>query len=179
MLMRMLEAGGMATVSDGTRRADEDNPRGYFEDERVKKLTPNGDRAWLLSARGKAIKVVSPLLDCLPDSNNYRVLFMNRDLDEVLASQAKMLARRGEPSKTDDARMRMAFLQHLKKAKADLRARPCFDVLELDYEGVVAAPRQGAAAIREFLGRSLDVDAMAAAVEADLYRNRRSQAGGI
>src|SRR5512136_2813877 len=96
MLMKMLEAGGLTLVTDGQRTADEDNPKGYYEVERVKDLANETDRAWLNAARGKGIKVISYLLKSLPADLNYKVLFIRRDLDEILASQKKMLARRGE-----------------------------------------------------------------------------------
>ena len=77
MMMKMLEAGGLAVITDGEREADTDNPRGYYEFERVKKLD-KGDTAWVAQAEGRAIKVVSALLEHLPPAYDYRVLFMNR-----------------------------------------------------------------------------------------------------
>ena len=105
MAMKMLEAAGLSMVVDGLREADEDNPKGYFELERVKDLANETDWSWLDSARGKAIKIISYLLKELPDTHNYKVIFMRRDLNEVLASQAKMLDRRGESNETDNERM--------------------------------------------------------------------------
>jgi hypothetical protein len=176
MAMRMLAAGGMPLVTDGVRGADEDNPRGYFEAERVKDLAQDPDRSWLRDARGKAIKIISHLLESLPDSNNYRILFLNRDLHEILASQAAMLARRGATSDTGDERMLENFRQHLVRVKAMIRSRPCFEMCDIAYTEVLEQPRVQAARIRDFLRRPLDVDSMAGAVEAGLYRNRTGQA---
>lgn len=172
MAMRMLQAGGMPLVMDGVRTADEDNPAGYFEVERVKDLGRETDRTWLRAARGKAIKVVSSLLEHLPEDNNYAVLFLNRNLQEVLASQAKMLSRRGEKSETSDERLLDLFQAHLVRVKALLATRACFRSCEIDYPGVIADPRAEAKRIRDFLGRPLDVDAMARAVDPSLHRNR-------
>src|ERR1700730_12387191 len=86
MAMKMLDAGGMPTLTDGIRAADESNPKGYYEFERVKELDKNGDIAWLSDARGNAVKIISFLLTFLPESFDYQVIFMDRDLDEVLAS---------------------------------------------------------------------------------------------
>ena len=172
MAMRMLQAGGMPLVVDGVRTADEDNPVGYFEVERVKDLGSETDRTWLRGARGKAIKVVSSLLEHLPEDNNYAVLFLNRNLQEVLLSQAKMLERRGETSATSDERMLELFQAHLLRVKAMLGTRPCFRLCELEYQQVVAAPRAEAERIRTFLTRPLDVDAMARAVDPSLHHNR-------
>ncbi len=173
MVMRMLAAGGMPLVVDEIRAADEDNPEGYFEVERVKHLAQDRDKSWLRDARGKAIKIISYLLQDLPDSNDYKVLFLNRNLHEVLASQAKMLARRGENSDTSDERMLEFFQDHLARVKAAIRRRQCFEMCEIEYEDALENPRLAAARIRDFLGRPLDLDGLASAVDPSLYRNRR------
>ena len=103
MAMKMLEAGGMPILADGIRTADISNPKGYYEYEPVKELDKGGDVAWLAEARGKAVKIISFLLTWLPETYDYRVIFMQRDLREVLASQNAMLAHRGEaPGAADD-----------------------------------------------------------------------------
>ncbi len=172
MAMKMLAAGGMPLVTDGQRAADEDNPKGYFEDERVKSLAQAPDKSWLRGARGKAIKIISYLLPELPPSHNYRVLFLHRDFREVLASQSKMLAHRGETSETPDERMLELFRSHLDKVGFLLRYRPWFECLDLAYTDVLADPRAAAAGIQAFLRRPLDLEAMAGAVDPNLYRNR-------
>ncbi|RPI23780.1 MAG: sulfotransferase family protein [Acidobacteria bacterium] len=173
MVMRMLDAGGVQIFTDSVRRADEDNPRGYFELERVKNLEKQPDKGWLKDARGKAIKVVSPLLPELPSENTYLLLFINRNLHEVIASQNKMLARRGEKvDPASDERMRGLFEKHLGKTKTWLKGNAHFKVLELVYSQVVADPVGEARRIRQFLERELDVSKMAGAVEEPLYRNR-------
>ena len=172
MAMKMLEAGGMETIVDNIRTADEDNPKGYFEDERVKDLAETDDTTWIRAARGKVIKVVSSLLQYLPKDNTYKVVFMRRNLQEVLASQAKMLDRRGEENTADDADMLRMYESHLDKVKFQLRFRDWFDVLYLDFADVVADPEQAARAINDFLGGGLDVEKMALQVDPNLYRNR-------
>lgn len=173
MAMRMLEAGGVPIVADGLRRADADNPHGYFELEQVKDLDKNtAETSWLSAARGKAVKIISALLEHLPATYNYKVVLMRRDLGEILASQGKMLSNRGERSETSDEQMREAYESHLRKIAVLLRLRPQFDVIEIDYANVVAAPRAQAEKINDFLGGELDVDKMTEAVDARLYRNR-------
>ncbi len=172
MAMSMLAAGGVPLVEDGQRTADEDNPKGYFEDERVKDLHLGQDNTWLRAARGHAIKIISYLLEHLPDDNNYQVLFMIRDLEEVLASQRKMLERRGEPQDSDDERMRTVYEQHLWKVRYRLRRYPKFQLLEVPYREVLEQPREHAERMREFLGRDLDISRMTAVVDERLYRNR-------
>jgi len=117
MAMKMLEAGGMELVVDNIRTADEDNPKGYYEDERVKDLAETEDKPWLREARGKVIKVVSSLLNHLPDDNRYKVVFMRRNLYEVLASQTKMLVRRDESSHTEDEELLEMYKAHLGKVE--------------------------------------------------------------
>jgi hypothetical protein len=172
MAMKMLAAGGMETIVDNIRTADEDNPKGYFEDERVKDLAEMEDKGWIRDARGKVIKVVSSLLQYLPKDNFYQVIFMRRNLQEVLASQAKMLDRRGEQNTTEDEDMIRMYESHLEKVRFQLRFRDWFDVLYLDFKEVIADPEKAAKQINEFLGRHMDIEAMVTQVDPNLYRNR-------
>jgi len=172
MAMKMLEATGLPIVSDGIRTADEDNPKGYYELERVKDLANENDFTWLEDAKGKAVKIISYLLKELPPDYNYKVLFMRRDLSEVLASQQKMLQRRDETSDTQDERMVELYENDLWKANYLLEHQPQFELLGVHYRQVLDQPLQAAREINEFLGGQLDVDKMAAVVDPDLYRNR-------
>lgn len=172
MLMKMLEAGGVQIVQDGVRTADEDNPRGYYEHERIKNLAKDLDRAWLRDSKGKAIKVISYLLKELPADYNYRVLFIRRDMKEVLASQKKMLERRGETSSTSDEQMAELFENDLWRAGYLLKRAPQFQALELNYREVLEQPKAAAERIQAFLGRTLDAAAMSGVVDKQLYRNR-------
>ncbi len=172
MAMKMLEAGGMKTISDGIRTADVDNPKGYFEDERVKDLHKDIDKTWLRESRGKVIKIISFLLSHLPETHNYRVVFMRRHLDEVLASQTKMLERRGEPSETSDEKMLDLWENHLWRAGWLMKKGPHIEALDVHYSSVLEDPRREAGRIRDFLGLPLDVDRMAGVVDKSLYRNR-------
>ncbi len=173
MMMKMLEAGGIPPVTDELRTADEDNPKGYYEFERVKQMD-QGDTSWVVGARGKVVKVISALLKHLPPGEQYRAIFIRRNMPEILASQRKMLIRRGEdPDKMDDAQMAMLFEKHVKQVEEWLNAQPNFRVLYVHYSEVLADPRPHIARINEFLGGNLNIDAMAATVDLDLYRNRQ------
>lgn len=172
--MHMLHAGGLEVVTDGIRSADESNPQGYYELEQVKTLHTPGDHSWLAEARGKAVKIVSFLLTYLPESHDYQVIFMRRDLDEILASQHKMLSARAEAQGASDDRMRVHYEQHLAQVQRFLTRRACFSTLMLDYTDVVADPGQAAVQISRFLGRRLDLDRMVAVVNPALYRTRRA-----
>lgn len=171
MLMRMLGAAGVPIASDGVREADEDNPLGYFELEAVKDNAPNPD--WLPGARGKAVKVIHLLLPALPAGPHYRVIFMNRDLDEVLASQRKMLERAGRAGAALPAdALKRVFAAQLESAKRWAAAQPNCRTLEVNYADVVASPRREADRIAAFIGRPERAEDMAQAVDPKLYRNR-------
>jgi hypothetical protein len=147
--------------------------QGYYELERVKTLEERDDLSWLSGARGKAVKIIAFLLRYLPEDFNYKVIFMHRDLDEVLASQAKMLALRGESLDTDDTRMRELFQNHLSRTKQLLTFRSCFEVLEVSYHEVLENADKHAERVNRFLGGRLDLERMATVVDPELYRSRR------
>lgn len=172
MMMKMLRAGGMGLVTDEIRTADPNNPEGYFELERVKSLDKTDRHPWLTDCRGKAVKIISFLLPYLPGDHNYRVIFMQRDLREVLASQDKMLASRAEPTSSDSAALKQQFEDHLRRVKRVLRSRRCFEALDVSYNHAVADPVSEAIRVNRLLGGGLDVQAMATAVDPALYRNR-------
>ena len=173
MAMKMLDAGGLPTLRDGLRAPDESNPKGYYEFEPVKRLDKNGHTAWLVDARGKAVKIISFLLTFLPETFDYQVVFMERNLDEVLASQNKMLVARGErPDTANDRKMRQVYEQHLEKVDRFLQHRRCFTTLTVRYRDAIENPAVEARRINKFLGRRLNVERMAAVADRDLYRNR-------
>lgn len=174
MMMQMLTAGGLAPLTDGVRLPDESNPEGYFELEAVKSLDKAVDLTWLAGARGRAVKILSPLLAYLPETFNYRVIFMQRPLPEVIASQNTMLARAGEPTDvTPESTVTAQYEAHLRKVRALLAQRACFETIAIDYGDVIGDPAGQAARVRAFVRSGLDVDRMAAAVHERLYRNRR------
>lgn len=173
MMMKMLSAAGLDIVTDKIRTADEDNPKGYFELEQVKDLDKGGDKDWLKAHRGKVVKIISFLLKDLPGDNAYKILFMRRNLEEVIASQNKMLMRRGEPTDpAGDAKMIENYKLHLRKVDAMFPDQPNVRWLDVNYNDVVNEPRKPAEAVARFLGGGLDVNTMVSAVDASLYRNR-------
>lgn len=175
LMMQMLDRGGVPVATDNIRSADTDNPRGYYELEQVK--TIKHDASWLPSMRGRAFKMVSQLLYELPSSQRYRVIFMERDLDEMIASQEKMLARLGKPSAPAD-QIRHLFAQHLERVRAWLADQPNIAVLSVRYRDLVAHPADESARIAAFLDGRADPAGMAATVDASLYRNRKPEATG-
>jgi hypothetical protein len=177
MLMKMLEAGGMEIVTDGVRTADDDNPKGYYELEKVKDLDKKGiDKSWVRKFRGRAIKIIAYFLKSLPDDNKYKVIFIDRNMEEVMASQNKMLANRNKPMSEDGAAeksMIRNFENHLCKIKNTVLNKPWFDVLYIKHNDVLASPQEEARKINFFLGGRLNEEKMASAVDPNLYRNRK------
>lgn len=172
MAVKMLEAGGLKPFTDALRQPDIDNPKGYYEYEPVKDLPHTADKRWVKQCRGQVIKVISFLLTELPPDCRYKVLFMLRDLDEVVSSQNKMLQRRGESLQQADEEVKLMFRDHLERTGRWLRRQPNFEVLEVSYTEVIRSPEGAAERIRAFLGLDLDVRSMAQAVDPNLYRNR-------
>ena len=172
MMMKMLEAGGLPITTDGVREADLDNPKGYYELERVKNLEKDPDKSWVVESRGKVLKVISHLLKELPDDCFYRVIFMRRDLGEVVASQNKMLEHRGEENPIEDERVTELYRKHIIHTKVMMRQRRNYELLEIQYTQALRDPVRFAAQVNVFLGGRLDEEQMARAVDPTLYRNR-------
>lgn len=177
MAMKMLEAGGYNTIQDGVRTADVDNPKGYYEDERVKHLHEMDDKSWVKEARGRVIKVISFLLKDLPDENEYRVIFMRRHLDEVLASQNKMLDHRGADNETEDARMKELYTSHIGQVESMMRMRENFSTIDIGFRDMIDKPREQAEKINSFLGGKMSVEDMVAVPDKKLYRNKAEAKG--
>ena len=180
MLMRMLDAGGLPPMTDNLRTADTDNPEGYYEFERVKQLD-KGDTAWLATAQGHVVKVISALLQHLPSTYDYQVIFVERHMPEILASQRKMLEHRQDahlidedktPVDVDDAQMTALFEKHLRAIRQWIAQQPNVTVLYIHYSDLLRDPAVQAAKINQFLGNRLDVEKMAGVIDPALYRNR-------
>ncbi len=172
MMMKLLEAGGIPPLTDKVRTADDDNPKGYYEFERVKQLD-KGDTAWLAEARGKAVKVISALLTHLPPTYTYRVIFMHRSMPEILASQRKMLLRRGEDADdTSDEEMAALYVEHLRRVDSWLRSRPNIERIDVNFNEIITNPRPHVERINEFLDGILDTGKAEAVIDPGLYRQR-------
>jgi hypothetical protein len=171
MMMRMLAEGGLPVITDEIRRADDDNPNGYFELEVVRQLR-EGNSSWLKGADGKGVKVISSLLEYLPPDHQYKIIFMERDPRETLVSQKKMLYHRGESPRISDEEMEQQFQTHLAAVKPWLVRQPNMEVLYIKYNALLAQPAQFCEQIANFLGLPLDRARMLSVPDAQLYRNR-------
>jgi hypothetical protein len=171
MMMKMLAEGGLPIITDELRRADDDNPNGYFELEVVRQLK-EGNETWLQDMNGKGVKVISALLEYLPPEYQYKIIFMERDSRETLASQKKMLDHRGQTSKLSDEEMEQQFEAHLAAMKPWLVRQPNMEVLYVNYHALMSAPESYCEKIVNFLGVPLNQSRMLAVPDRQLYRNR-------
>ena len=172
MMMKMLEAGGLPPLTDNIRTADSDNPKGYYEFERAKKLK-DGDVAWLPEAQGKAVKIITALLTHLPSTYKYHVIFMERALPEILASQRQMLVNRGEdPDKVSDEELTQLYQKHLNQVMNWIESQPNVQYLGVNYNQIMHDPDPYIKKVNQFLGDTLGVDQMSGVIDPNLYRQR-------
>ncbi len=170
LMMQMLDQGGIRIVTDHVRTADQDNPRGYYEFEQVKKLKQ--DTSWLPQTRGMAVKLVSQLLYELPPTETYRIIFMERDLDEVLLSQEAMLQRLGRTAVPRD-QMKRSYELHLRRLCSWLTQQRHMIVLYVSYNELLQDPQPQSDRVHRFLGGRLDAQKMIQSVDPTLYRNKK------
>jgi len=172
MMMKMLAAGGMYILTDNARIPDDDNPRGYYELEKVKALK-DGETKWLSEAQGKAVKIISALLQHLPSQYQYKIIFMRRDLDEILASQKQMLVRRGEATdKIDDDTLGGLFQKHLLQVEKWISQQPNIGVTYINYNDILRNPEIDIQKVVQFLDMSLDKSLMLGVPDSNLYRQK-------
>ncbi len=172
LVMQMLAAGGMTVLSDGRREADDSNPRGYFEYQRVKNL--KADNAWLGESQGKAVKIIVQLMPYVPPGYRYRVVVVERDLDEIVASQRAMLEREGRSgAQISDAQLKRVFAAQSSRVRRWMQNQGGIDVLTVHHRQLIENPALPSAQIAEFLDGQVDVELMAKVVDMSLYRSRR------
>ena len=173
LMMRMLESGGIPALTDRRRVADQHNPHGYFEDERSRRLAQ--DSSWIAEACGKAVKIIYRLLPLLPPRLDYRVLFMERNINEVYDSQQDMLESKGDSAATQDRdSIIRALSRDLVRTRQWLEKQPNVRCLAIPYVELVTAPESWVSGVSDFLDGGMDQRAMVAAVDLALYRHRSS-----
>ena len=173
MMMKILAAGGIEILTDRLREADENNPEGYYEFEPVKKLR-DGDFSWVEDAVGKAVKVIATLVNQLPVDYNYKIIFMKRNMSEILASQKKMLGRMGKSGdEVSDETMKKIFESHVNTVGKWLSKQSNIETLYVHYNEMIVEPTDPINQINDFLGGHLDTSSMASVINKDLYRERK------
>lgn len=172
LMMMLLEAGGIPLLTDHLRTPDADNPKGYYEYEPVKSM-PTGNNQWLSQATGKAVKVISSLLKFLPPDHCYKVILMRRRIDEIMASQARMIRNRQENSvSTSDVEMSKLFERHLHDISTWLISRNYIKYIEISYNGILSEPENALSVLPTFLDKPLDIDQMISKIDRSLYRRK-------
>lgn len=175
MMMRMIDAGGLPALTDHVRQPDEDNPRGYYEFEPVKRTKE--DPSWLNQAGGRVVKMVYRLLYDLPADRQYQVVFMRRKLEEVIASQDVMLSRRGRGGGgLSKDKLIGLFGNQLREFEEWVSRQANFRILYVHYNDTLRQPQATVQVVNEFLGGGLDTAAMLRVIEPDLYRQRAADA---
>jgi len=171
LMMSMLEVGGLEVLTDEIRTPDEDNPKGYYEFEKVRQI--EHDQAWLEDAKGRAVKMIAELLKYLPPGYTYKVIFMRRTMKEILDSQKRMLVRRGEPTdRVSEEEMAAMFQRYLNRVEAWLADQPNIEVMYVSYNSLLDDPTGQVDNVNQFLGGALDVEQMIRVIEPSLYRQR-------
>ena len=171
MMMQALHKGGMEPYTDSNREADSDNPRGYYEHEKATQLAK--DRSWMPEARGKVVKIVAQLLSQLPKDEHYRIIFMDRDLREVIQSQNIMLERLDRKGgKLTDAKMMTTLDRQVHAIENFMASHDNIDVLFVDYADALGDPKGTSKRIHQFLGGELDESGMASAIDPSLRRQK-------
>ncbi len=170
-MMQMLAVGGFPVLTDNLRTPDEDNPSGYLEWEPVKHLRQEPNR--IAEAEGKVVKVISPLLSCLPPQYAYRVIFMLRPEKEIISSQAEMMRRRKTAKLDQDAaEVQRVYEKHLHQVLESIEQQPQFELLLVSYPDLILEPRKQVYRVRQFLRTEMEVETMIRQVNPSLYRNR-------
>lgn len=174
LMMQMLQAAGIALYTDNKRRADIHNPQGYFEHQQVKNLAHNN--AWIYEARGKAVKIVSPLLFHLPQDLSYKIIFMQRDLDEIIISQNKMLEREHKSViEVSHADIRKYYLKHLSAVEHRLRKSENIEYIIVSFNELFINPVELVGQIGRFIGSPLEIEKMVKAIDPSLYRTHKKK----
>jgi len=170
LMMNMLSVGGIPVFIDGKRLSDDSNPNGYFEFDKVKYL--KNDASWIPQVRGKAIKIISNLLEYLPENERYKIIFIERDINEIIASQESMLKRFGK-SQVNNAELKKSFIKHLNYIKPYLDNGPNIDVTYLNYRRIIDNPEYAVNNIFYFLGiHHINKKLMEQVVDPSLYREK-------
>ncbi|MDT0559040.1 alkaline phosphatase family protein [Ichthyenterobacterium sp. W332] len=167
MMMQMLYKGGIKVLTDEKRKADRSNPKGYFEYEPV--MSIHKDNSWLSKAENKSVKVVAPLLKHLDSKFRYKIIFMNRDLNEVVKSQQIMTGRNPDEL---PVKLLNAFKKQLKKVEAWKDSEPGVELIYLNYKDVLQNPIDAADKIESFIGVKMEKNGMVQSVDKTLYRNK-------
>jgi hypothetical protein len=166
-MMQMLDKGGLNILTDGKREANDSNPKGFYEYEPVKSI--HKDNGWLKKAQDHVVKVVAPLLKHVDTQYRYKVIFMTRDIHEVVASQQKMI---GKDPKTYPMQLVKNYENLIKSTDTWHHNQPGVELVRINYEQVLQSPEKTLELLEDFIGIPLNKTKAAKCVDKSLYRNR-------
>lgn len=167
LMMQMLDKGGVEALVDGKREADDSNPKGYYEYEPVMSL--HRDNSWMKKTKNKSLKVVAPLLKHIDPQFRYKIIFMKRDLNEVVKSQQKMI---GKSTDTLPITLLNSYQEQLNHIEVWKEKEPGVELIYIDYKEIIENPDKMSEKVENFIGKKLNKEKMAACVDKSLYRNR-------
>ncbi|MHB2154977.1 sulfotransferase domain-containing protein [Calditrichota bacterium GD2] len=170
LMMQILQAAGVPLLVDNVRQSDVNNPRGYFEYQAVKNL--KNDNQWLKYAKGKAVKIISHLLYHLPAEFQYKVIFMNRNLDEIIASQNRMLKNVGKVSEIDDDTLKRHYAAHLFDISRWLTHQKNVQVRQINFHHLFEKPQTELAILSDFLNIAFNTEQIQQVIQPELYRTK-------
>jgi hypothetical protein len=178
MMMQMLKVSGVDLVMDDTRKPDLYNTRGYYEYEKVKEIKK--DTSWLDGIQGKAVKIISQLLYHLPESHQYKIIFMQRNMEEIISSQNKMLSSRGRGSDViNDTIMAEKFERHLEKIRKWIVNQGNIECLYIHYNNIIEDPIKTITKLNDFFDNQINIRPMLKVIDKSLYRIRKDNQGRI
>ncbi|OUR98424.1 hypothetical protein A9Q86_14050 [Flavobacteriales bacterium 33_180_T64] len=166
-MMQMLHKGGLEVLTDSNRKADVSNPKGYFEYDPVMSL--HKDNSCLGDAQNKSVKIVAPLLKFLDPKYRYKVIFMNRDLDEVVKSQQKMI---GKDTDTLPIKLLETYKKHLHQVETWKAKEPSVELIYVDYKEALNNTESVINKVTSFIDQEMDEKSMLSCVNRSLYRNK-------
>lgn len=166
LMMQILEKSSLEILTDGIRQKDNNNPEGYFELDAVKGIVK--DNSFLKSAAGKVVKIVAPLPIFMDKSLSYRVIFMRREIEEILRSQEIML---NKDQQAERQKFAAIYETHIQKTYQFFVSNN-IPYLDVPYKELIQNPEHELEKIIAFLEIDAVWQDLASAVNPSLYRNR-------
>jgi len=171
MMMQIIHNSGAPMSFDhDTRPPDENNPKGYFELEGGKIINKLMSGSFPIEDfKGEFIKITAYGMKFLP-KGNYKVIYSERNIDEILDSMEKMAKIKDE----NREETRETFVKLNEMIKTLISEREDIDILFVSYNAILDRPEENIKAIYDFLDDpQLDLDKMISTVDKSLHRNIR------
>lgn len=171
MMMQMLAAGEIPVAYTDSRKADMHNPRGYFELEGGKIINSLMKGIFPMEMyKGKFIKITAYGLSYLPTECTYKIIYMERNLEEVLDSMEKM----SQIIDQNREETKQSFMKLNEKVKKEITSKNNIAVLFVNYNEMLKDPQPNIEKICQFIGPyEYNREKMISVVDTHLYRQRR------